>query len=239
MAGKPLTNSEAANLIRALTKIQQQKAMTRMVSERPLGGTPARKVPTKTGLSKSETKQVQTKQDVTVRRVAPTGPRASVGEKTPVGGRPRVGTAFNNPIVNPTADQRTRDADAIAKANAARAARDATAAREQREAETSAKTQANDAARGRAQSPKAEPKTREVVDEQARVGLSGKPTANKASVQAVVKARNRIEANARLIKSQKAEGQLGDAHMGGHGIGEGGGGSTGASSGGVSIKYTK
>ena len=220
---KPLTNAEAANLLRALTKIQRDKAMTRMVSERPLGTRPARQVPNKTGLSTSEKIRADKPGPVTTRRVAPTGPRASTGEKTPLGGRPNVGTAFNNPVVNPTADERTRDENAAANARAARAARDATAEREQREAETSAKIQANAAARGRAQSPKAEPMTRVVVDEQVRAGLAGKPTANKANVKAVVTARNRIEATARAARTQARVsglegrgGVLGGDHMGGH-----------------------
>ena len=221
--------------MRELIKMRQGNATQRMVSERPLGTSRARAVnkPDNTvGVGRSEAEQMRIKQPVTTRRVQPTGPRIKTGDKTPLGGRPKIGTTSLNAKTTTPTDSRTRDSDSSTKARAATAARDVQESREARESLRSTKIQANDSARtgGEVQHPQAEPMTQQVVKEQARVGNSSdRPMPNKANISAVVKARNRIEATARAAKaagktieapSTATPGRLGGAHAGGQGISE-------------------
>lgn len=144
---------------------------------------------------------------------------------------------LNNPQ-KASAARRTLDvAESNAKSQAARAAREANVTREQKEAEVSARNQANDSARtGQVQPPKAERKTQEQVEFRANQGLklaakggvAPKPGA-KPDLQLTQAAKKKIAeiktANYQIkrgkpeaaIKVHSAEGGvLADAHMGGH-----------------------
>ena len=196
-----------------------QKEITNILKERQLGIARPSTVPKLTGLSKSETKRVQTKQPLTIKKTDPTGPKTTMGPKAPTGGRARVGTTPLREKVNSIPDNRRQDPDGTIAQDRQRA-RDAEELRLRKEAENSVRNQMRDSRGGSAtvQNPKAEPKTREVVDVQAETtGIS------RANQIAVAKARNRIEASARAARiaartaaSLAQAGHLGGQHAGGH-----------------------
>jgi len=144
---------------------------------------------------------------------------------------------LNNPQ-KASAARRTLDvAESNAKSQAAKAAREANVEREGKEAQVSARIQANDSARtGQVQPPKAERKTQEVVEQRANEGLKlaakagvGPKPGAKPDLQLTQAAKKKIAeiktANYQIkrgkpeaaIKVHSAEGGvLADAHMGGH-----------------------
>mgnify|MGYP006283019583 CR=1 FL=1 len=210
--GGALTNKQAADMIRKLTRtVQGRKINPSLMRERPGGATAPRTVPKRTGLSKSEQAQVSIKRPVTTRTGTPA--KRPVG---PISGKPLKPTTIN-PKTNTDTSSTTlgsRSPGAVKAARVARDKADKIARREALEARVSAIKQRNASIRtgGQVQNPRAEPVTRKVVEQQVKAGETVKRQGSgpnikegqyKGNLKAVVANRNRIESNARAARKPK------------------------------------